>query len=74
MAAVEQLALELSESPAKLEQILGSLRQPLQFDLRHQFDKPVFKKGLTSIGDLKIGTILTGLLSETVFCSVPRRF
>jgi transcriptional accessory protein Tex/SPT6 len=57
------LALLLNESEGKVEQIANSLQQPLQYDLREMFDKPLFKRGITSMSDLKIGTVLTGLLN-----------
>ena len=40
--------------------VIEGLSQPLDFDLRAQFEKPLFRKGVTSLDDLKIGNKLTG--------------
>lgn len=51
-----------------LQTILDSLYQPLDFDFRAQFDKPLFRKGFTSIDCLKSGEMLTGsVLNVTPF-------
>lgn len=51
-----------------LKTVLESLYQPLDFDFRAQFDKPLFRKGITSMEDLKNGEILTGsVLNVTPF-------
>lgn len=58
--AAKQLASELNETEGKILQILNSLSQPLQFDMRNKFEKPVFRRGITSMADLSIGTVVTG--------------
>lgn len=43
-----------------LKSILESLSQPLDFDFRAQFSKPLFRSGVTSMSSLVRGQILTG--------------
>ena len=45
-----------------MQLILQGLAEPMDFDLRGQFSTPLFRKGLTSIDDLKPGMRLTGKL------------
>lgn len=56
-----QIALQLEETEGKIEQILQSLSQPLRYDLRTKFDKPLFKRSVTSLADIKVGQELRGL-------------
>lgn len=60
----KKIALELGESEGKVDQIILSLSQPLRYDLRTKFDKPLFKRSVTSIADLKIGQELRGRISN----------
>lgn len=56
-----QISLQLEETEGKIEQILQSLSQPLRYDLRTKFDKPLFKRSVTSLADIKVGQELRGL-------------
>ncbi|XP_018012135.1 S1 RNA-binding domain-containing protein 1 isoform X2 [Hyalella azteca] len=47
-------------SESSLKTVLESLYQPLDFDFRAQFHKPIFRKGVTNMADLKTGQRLTG--------------
>ncbi|XP_057381322.1 S1 RNA-binding domain-containing protein 1-like [Daphnia carinata] len=60
----KQIAKELRESEGKVDQIVLSLLHPLRYDLRTNFDKPLFKRSVTSIADLKIGQELRGRISN----------
>lgn len=59
--ASKQIATELGESEGKIDQILQSLSHPLRYDLRTKFDKPLFKRSVTSFSDIKVGQELRGL-------------
>lgn len=54
----------MNEPEAKVTQIVTSLSQPLDVDFRDQFERPLFKKSVSSLNDLKVGQRLTG----RVFC------
>lgn len=56
------LAKQCSTSIHTMQLIIEGLSQPLDFDIRAQFDKPLFRKGITSIDDLILGSRLTGIL------------
>ncbi|XP_045596104.1 S1 RNA-binding domain-containing protein 1 isoform X2 [Procambarus clarkii] len=43
-----------------MQLIVEGLAQPLDYDIRAQFEKPLFRKGITSIDDISLGTKLTG--------------
>lgn len=58
--SVEQLAEECKCSAPTMALIIEGLSQPLDYDMRSQFEKPLFRKGVTSIDDLVLGTKLTG--------------
>lgn len=70
VSAHEEIAAELRESVGKIQQILNSLAQPLQHDLRSEFEKPVFKRGVTSMADLKVGQKLDGVYLFFVCMSI----
>ena len=55
-----EIAAELGETEGKIDQIVQSLSKPLRYDLRTNFDKPLFKTSVTSMADLRIGQTLTG--------------
>lgn len=58
--SVEHLAEECKCSAPTMSLIVEGLSQPLDYDMRSQFEKPLFRKGVTSIDDLALGTKLTG--------------
>lgn len=43
-----------------MQLIIEGLAQPLDYDIRAQFEKPLFRQGITSIDDISPGTKLTG--------------
>lgn len=45
----------------KIDQIITSLLQPLRYDLRAAIDKPLFKRSITSMADIRVGQELTGI-------------
>jgi len=61
---LEYLANDLDEPAGKIHQILNSLSQPLQYDMRMKFEKPMFRRGVTSLADLCVGTVVTGQVSN----------
>ncbi|XP_078676315.1 S1 RNA-binding domain-containing protein 1-like [Branchiostoma floridae x Branchiostoma belcheri] len=61
---VERLAAELNCGTPTMQLIIDGLQQPLDYDIRAEFEKPLFKKGLVSMNDLKAGTTLTGRVTN----------
>ncbi|KAK7490172.1 hypothetical protein BaRGS_00018517 [Batillaria attramentaria] len=47
-----------------MQLITDALSRPINYDFRSDFQKPLFKKGMTSISDLKPGTLLTGRVTN----------
>lgn len=62
---MNELALNLKSSVETVKQILDTLIKPLNFDLRYETPKkPLFKKGLNSMRDLKAHVIVTGSVTN----------
>lgn len=60
-----ELSAELNTDEDTLKLILEALEKPLNHDLRNELNIiPLFKKGLSNIEDLKIGTLLSGKVSN----------
>uniref|UniRef100_A0A6Q2Y0I5 S1 motif domain-containing protein n=1 Tax=Esox lucius TaxID=8010 RepID=A0A6Q2Y0I5_ESOLU len=57
---LEALAKTLNTSPDTLQLIIDGLTQPPGFDIRQDFDKADFKRGIVSMSDLREGVVLTG--------------
>ncbi|XP_013404872.2 S1 RNA-binding domain-containing protein 1 isoform X2 [Lingula anatina] len=64
-SSLDSVAKDLNIGAPTLDLILNGLKQPLGQDIRDDYEKPLFKKGLTSINDLKSGTFLTGCVQNT---------
>lgn len=62
LSGCRKIAEELGEREGKIDQIIQSLLKPLRYDLRNNFDKPLFKTSVTSMSDLRVGQRLTGML------------
>ncbi|XP_068247368.1 S1 RNA-binding domain-containing protein 1 [Palaemon carinicauda] len=58
--SLEALADQLGTTFHTMQLIVEGLAQPLDYDIRAQFEKPLFRKGITSIDDVSLGTKLTG--------------
>uniref|UniRef100_T1JNU4 S1 motif domain-containing protein n=1 Tax=Strigamia maritima TaxID=126957 RepID=T1JNU4_STRMM len=65
-SALQKLADELKCGLPTLQLIYDGLSHPLDYDLRSEFQTPLFRKGLSSFSDLKAGTILTGRVTNVV--------
>ncbi|KAG7158514.1 S1 RNA-binding domain-containing protein 1-like [Homarus americanus] len=57
---LESVAEQCGASVPTMQLIVEGLAQPLDYDIRAQFEKPLFRKGITSIDDVVLGTKLTG--------------
>lgn len=58
---IQELSSHYKVSEETLKLILDALFKPLNHDLRSEISRvPLFKKGLISISDLEVGSILTG--------------
>ncbi|XP_078000990.1 S1 RNA-binding domain-containing protein 1-like [Glandiceps talaboti] len=63
---MDQLAEEFEVGLPTLQLIMDGLKQPLDYDIRAKYEKPLFRQGLMSVNDLQIGTILTGRVCNVV--------
>lgn len=55
------LSGELKSTEETIKLILDALTKPLNYDLRTEVsNEPLFRQGLTSICDLKVGTVVSG--------------
>uniref|UniRef100_A0A8C7S0Y5 S1 RNA binding domain 1 n=1 Tax=Oncorhynchus mykiss TaxID=8022 RepID=A0A8C7S0Y5_ONCMY len=57
---LEALAETLNTTPDTLQLIIDGLTQPPGFDIRQDFEKADFKRGIVSMSDLREGVVLTG--------------
>ncbi|KAK0059857.1 S1 RNA-binding domain-containing protein 1 [Biomphalaria pfeifferi] len=56
--------LEKSTGLATVMLIADALKQPLAYDMRESFQKPLFKQEIQSINDLRLGSQLTGRVTN----------
>lgn len=61
---MERIAQALKKDLATIELIVEAFSQSLRFDIRDTMDKPVFKKGVMSVEDLKVGVTLQGVVNN----------
>uniref|UniRef100_A0A8D3DVE6 S1 RNA binding domain 1 n=1 Tax=Scophthalmus maximus TaxID=52904 RepID=A0A8D3DVE6_SCOMX len=59
-SSVEELAGTVDTTPETLKLIIDGLTQPPGFDIRQNFGHADFKRGIVSMSDLRVGTVLTG--------------
>ncbi|KAL4238739.1 nucleic acid binding [Mactra antiquata] len=52
------------EQTSTVKLILDALVRPLSYDLRDEFDKPLFKSGVKCMKDLEIGHVITGKVTN----------
>ncbi|XP_061767197.1 S1 RNA-binding domain-containing protein 1 [Nerophis ophidion] len=64
-SSVEELSKTLGTTPETLQLIIDGFTQPPGFDIRQDFGQEDFKRGVVSIHDLKVGTVLTGRVDNT---------
>ncbi|KAI1894420.1 hypothetical protein AGOR_G00115620 [Albula goreensis] len=64
-SGLEALAGTLETTPETLQLIMDGLTQPSGFDIRQNFEQADFKRGIVSMGDLQVGTLLTGRVENT---------
>ncbi|KAG2467323.1 S1 RNA-binding domain-containing protein 1 [Polypterus senegalus] len=62
---LEQFAQVLNTPTPTLQIIIDGLTQPQGFDIRQDFEKPAFKRGIVSMDDLTVGAVLTGRVENT---------
>ncbi|OWF38227.1 S1 RNA-binding domain-containing protein 1-like isoform X2 [Mizuhopecten yessoensis] len=58
--SVTKLAEEFSVGEPTMNLIVGALQQPLNYDFREGFEKPLFRSGTRGFDELKVGETLTG--------------
>ncbi|KAK7104249.1 S1 RNA-binding domain-containing protein 1-like [Littorina saxatilis] len=61
---IDKLAEEHCVGAPTMQLIVDALSRPMSYDFRSDFQKPLFKKGMTSVADLKPGTVLTGRVTN----------
>jgi len=61
---IEELADQLHVGTPTLQHIIDGLRQPTDHDIRINFQKPLFKRNVTSLTDLHPGTQLSGRVTN----------
>ncbi|XP_033647273.1 S1 RNA-binding domain-containing protein 1-like isoform X2 [Asterias rubens] len=61
---MRRLAEEFEVGEPTMQLIIDGLQQPVDRDIREAYDKPLFKKNLQSISDLKRGDVLTGRVTN----------
>ncbi|XP_061915060.1 S1 RNA-binding domain-containing protein 1 [Entelurus aequoreus] len=64
-SSVEELSKTLGTTPETLQLIIDGFTQPPGFDIRQDFGQEDFKRGVVSIHDLQVGTVLTGRVDNT---------
>ncbi|XP_076016365.1 S1 RNA-binding domain-containing protein 1 [Genypterus blacodes] len=64
-SSVQELARTMDTTPETLQLIIDGLTQPPGFDIRQNFEQADFKQGIMSMGDLKVGAVLTGRVDNT---------
>uniref|UniRef100_A0A8C5H6S3 S1 motif domain-containing protein n=1 Tax=Gouania willdenowi TaxID=441366 RepID=A0A8C5H6S3_GOUWI len=64
-SSVEDLASTLQTTPETLKLVIDGLTQPPGFDIRQSKDPADFKRGIVSMNDLRVGTVLTGRVDNT---------
>ncbi|XP_057313558.1 S1 RNA-binding domain-containing protein 1-like isoform X1 [Hydractinia symbiolongicarpus] len=62
----ESLAEKLETDVETLKLIVDGIQQPINYDLRTELEKPVFRKGQTSIHQLQQEQTLTGVVRNNV--------
>lgn len=61
---IDHLAAQLKVGTPTLQHIIDGLRQPSDQDIRNNFQKPLFKRNVTSMADLHPGTQLSGRVTN----------
>ncbi|XP_076464410.1 S1 RNA-binding domain-containing protein 1-like [Babylonia areolata] len=61
---VSKLAEQLDVGIPTMQLIVEALSRPMSYDFRSDFQKPLFKKGTTSMADLRTGSVLTGRVTN----------
>nr|XP_046258077.1 S1 RNA-binding domain-containing protein 1 [Scatophagus argus] len=64
-SSVEELARTVDTTSETLKLIIDGLTQPPGFDIRQNFGKADFKRGIVSMSDLQVGAVLTGRVDNT---------
>ncbi|XP_045167532.2 S1 RNA-binding domain-containing protein 1-like isoform X2 [Mercenaria mercenaria] len=62
--SITQICSELDTGEPTVKLITDALVRPLSYDLRDEFEKPLFRSGVKSINDLKAGDKVTGKVSN----------
>ncbi|XP_061646402.1 S1 RNA-binding domain-containing protein 1 [Phyllopteryx taeniolatus] len=64
-SSIDELSTTVGTTPETLKLIIDGLTQPPGFDIRQDFGQEDFKRGIVSIQDLQVGTVLTGRVENT---------
>ncbi|XP_071962497.1 S1 RNA-binding domain-containing protein 1-like [Antedon mediterranea] len=61
---VQTLAEDLDVGLPTMQLIIDGLKQPLGYDIRAEYEKPLFKVGIMSMDDLKCGCVYPGRITN----------
>ncbi|XP_068597742.1 S1 RNA-binding domain-containing protein 1 [Brachionichthys hirsutus] len=64
-SSMEELARTVDTTAETLKLIIDGLTQPLGLDIRQNFGRADFKRGIVSMSDLQVGAVLTGRVDNT---------
>ncbi|XP_070697267.1 S1 RNA-binding domain-containing protein 1 [Pempheris klunzingeri] len=64
-SSIEELARTVDTTVETLKLIIDGITQPPGFDIRQNFGQEDFKRGIVSMSDLRVGTVLTGRVDNT---------
>jgi hypothetical protein len=69
-SGLKQLAEEFGVPEAQMELVSEGLKVPPEHDLRSQFQKPLFRRNISSVEDIHAGAVLTGNIFISCFSRI----
>jgi hypothetical protein len=69
-SGLKQLAEEFGVPEAQMKLISEGLQEAPEHDLRSQFQKPLFRRSITSVEDVHAGAVLTGNIFISYFSKI----
>lgn len=62
----EKIIAEFVTGSQTMDLIINGFLQPFNYDIRSEFEKPLFRKGIISLEELKPSTVVTGKITNIV--------
>ncbi|XP_033125800.1 S1 RNA-binding domain-containing protein 1-like [Anneissia japonica] len=69
-SGIRKFADDLDVGVHTMELIIDGLKQPIGYDIRAEYDKPLFKVGIMSMDDLKCGSVYPGRVTNVTHFGV----